>query len=264
MERQFNLELDENGMVSSKEIHKFLGVKMIYANWIKYWIKNLSVKEGKDFIPFLEKSTGGRRSTDFFVNKDMATTLVMVSNAEFADEFRKYLISLFDKRGNLELITIEESVIAHKILDCLSYIDNQKEAYVRHKNSYTEKNTAYGNIYAKFNSYRHSITGWNKEKIENAIKEFILKDQHPVKTTNQTEMLNIIDCYEAIRVACLDLLLSENDNIDSANKFADLIKKIAKAKNVKPLSKNETDLFHTKDENAKIDKLNNDIKKLKD
>jgi hypothetical protein len=191
-------------------------------------------------------------------------TLVMVSKGKFSEQLRIYLIDLFKQRRDLELITIEESVIAHKILDCLRYVENQKEAYIMHKNAYVERNTAYGNVFAQFNIYRQSITGWDKQKIQNSVNEYILKEQHPVKTTNQTEMLNIIDRYEAIRVACLDLLLSENDNIDSANKFADLIKKIAKLKNIESLSKNETDLFHTKDENAKIDKLNNDIKKLKD
>jgi phage anti-repressor protein len=264
MEKQFNLELDANGMVSSQEIHGFLGINEKYATWIKRWINNLNVKEGENFVRQTKQSTGGRPSVDFLVNEYFAMTLVMVSKGKFSEQLRIYLIDLFKQRRDLELITIEESVIAHKILDCLRYVENQKEAYIMHKNAYVERNTAYGNVFAQFNIYRQSITGWDKQKIQNSVNEYILKEQHPVKTTNQTEMLNIIDRYEAIRVACLDLLLSENDNIDSANKFADLIKKIAKLKNIESLSKNETDLFHTKDENAKIDKLNNDIKKLKD
>jgi phage anti-repressor protein len=262
MEKQFNLELDSNGMVSSRQIHGFLGIKKDYTDWIKYWIKESDYESDIDFTLKLGKSTGGRPSVDYLVNKDMAMTLVMTSGGQFAKQLRKHLIELFDKRNNLELITIEESVIAHKVLDCLSYVENQKEAYVRHKNTYVERNTAYGNVFAQFNIYRHLITGWNKQKIQNAVNEYILKEQHPVKTTNQTEMLNIIDRYEAIRVACLDLLLSENHNIDSANKFADLIKRIAKVKQVQPLSENKTDLFHDRKIDAQISDAQKEIKEL--
>jgi phage anti-repressor protein len=260
MQKEFNLELNENGFVSSREIHKFLGVKKQYSTWIKTWIKNTRYKENKDFYSYREESRGGRPSEDFFVNESMATTLVMMSNAQFADEFRDYLISLFNKRKDLELITPEEAVFANKVLECLSYIENQKKAYELHQNSYIQRTIPFGNIYAQFNSYRNSITGWNKEKIENAVKEFILKDQHPIKSKSVTDRLNIIDAPEAIRVACLDLLLSENDNIDNANKFANLIKRMAKAKNVEPMKKNETDLFHQKNNEAKLNLLSNEIK----
>jgi phage anti-repressor protein len=43
MEKQFNLELDANGMVSSQEIHGFLGINEKYATWIKRWINNLNL-----------------------------------------------------------------------------------------------------------------------------------------------------------------------------------------------------------------------------
>jgi phage anti-repressor protein len=262
MQKQFNLELDANGMVSSKDIHGFLGIKKYYGDWIRYWLKNLNVNEGEDFYTILLESTGGRRSQDYLVNKEMAMSLVMVSGGQFANELRKHLINLFDKRANLELITPEEAVFANKVLECLSYIENQKKAYELHQNSYIQRTIPFGNIYAQFNSYRNSITGWNKEKIENAVKEFILKDQHPIKSKSVTDRLNIIDAPEAIRVACLDLLLSENDNIDNANKFANLIKRMAKAKNVEPMKKNETDLFHQKNNEAKLNVLSNEIKSI--
>jgi phage anti-repressor protein len=262
MEKQFNLELDSNGMVSSRDIHGFLGIKRNYTNWIEYWTKESDYEANVDFITKLLKSTGGRPKVDFLVNKDMAMTLVMTSGGQFAKQLRKHLISLFDKRANLELITPEEAVFANKVLECLSYIENQKKAYELHQNSYIQRTIPFGNIYAQFNSYRNSITGWNKEKIENAVKEFILKDQHPIKSKGVTDRLNIIDAPEAIRVACLDLLLSENDNIDNANKFANLIKRMAKAKNVEPMKKNETDLFHQKNNEAKLNVLSNEIKSI--
>jgi anti-repressor protein len=127
MQKEFNLELNEDGFVSSREIHKFLGVKKQYSTWIKTWIKNTRYKENKDFYPYREESSGGRPSQDFFVNESMAMTLVMMSEAQFADEFRDYLIRLFNKRKDLELITPEEAVFANKIIRCLRYIEYQKD-----------------------------------------------------------------------------------------------------------------------------------------
>lgn len=225
MEKQFNLELDRNGMVSSKEIHRALGINKAYTTWIKTWIKNLDVKQGEDFIPQREESSGGRPSHDYLVNKDMAMSLVMVSKAPLSNQLRKYLISLFDQRQNLELITPEEAVFASTILECLQFINNQKAAYHMHMETYIKNTIPYTNIYKQFHYYRNNIIGWDKEKIEKAVKEYVLKECHPIKSKTLTERLNIIDTPEAIRVACMDLLLSNDSDIDAVNKFANLVKK---------------------------------------
>jgi phage anti-repressor protein len=64
MEKQFNLELDSNGMVSSRDIHGFLGLSEKYSQWIKRWTKNYSYKEGRDFVRLTLLSTGGRPGVD--------------------------------------------------------------------------------------------------------------------------------------------------------------------------------------------------------
>lgn len=255
MEKQFNLELDANGMVSSKDIHGFLGIKKYYGDWIRYWLKNLDVKEGEDFYTILLESTGGRRSQDYLVNKDMAMSLVMVSGGQFANQLRKYLINLFDQRQNLELITPEEAVFANTILECLQFVNNQKRAYEMHMDTYIQNNLPYTNIYKQFNYYRNNIIGWNKDKIENAVKQYVLNECHPIKSKGLTERLNIIDTPEAIRVATMDLLLSNQSDIESVNKFANLVKKMAQIKNVEPKRENETNLFEEKKAIKSLNKI---------
>jgi phage anti-repressor protein len=263
MEKQFNLELDANGMVSSKEIHGFLGLSKDYTTWIKMWIKNLNAIEGEDFTPFRGKSNGGRRSHDYLVNKDMAMSLVMVSGGQFANQLRKYLISLFDKRQNLELITPEEAVFANSILDCLQFLNNQKLAEDMHRETYIRNTLPYGKVHAQFNSYRNNLNGWSKEKIEKALIEYEKREQHNVKATTMRERLNIINTPEAIRVATMDLLLSNDTEIEAVNKFANLVKKMAQLKKVEPKRENETNLFEEKKSIMSLNEIKNNQKALK-
>jgi phage anti-repressor protein len=262
MEKQFKLELDANGMVSSKEIHGALGISKAYTTWMKTWIKNLDVKQGEDFIPYREESSGGRPSHDYLVNKDMAMSLVMVSKAPLSNQLRKYLISLFEKRQNLELITPEEAVFANSILDCLQFLNNQKLAEDMHREAYIRNTLPYGKVHAQFNSYRNNLNGWSKEKIEKALIEYEKREQHNVKATTMRERLNIINTPEAIRVATMDLLLSNDTALESVNKFANLVKKMAQLKKVEPKRENETNLFEEKKSIMSLTEISNSQKSL--
>jgi phage anti-repressor protein len=259
MEKQFNLELDSNGMVSSRDIHGFLGIKRNYTNWIEYWTKESDYEANVDFITKLLKSTGGRPKVDFLVNKDMAMTLVMTSGGQFAKQLRKHLISLFDKRENLELITPEEAVFANKVIRCLKYIEYQKKAKIMHEENYMHGKTKYNSLYAEFNMYRNSILGIDKKEIESLVNEYILKNEHPIKSKSVIGRLNQIDPSEALRIACMDLLLAGNTDLDTANKFASLVKKMAKLDNLETLPKNETNLFQIKESEAEISIVQKEI-----
>lgn len=262
MEQQFNLELDSNGMVSSIDIHGFLGINEKYATWIKRWVGNLNVKEGQNFVRQTKQSTGGRPSIDFLVNEHFAITLVMVSKGKFSEQLRDYLISLFNKRRDLELITPEEAVFANKIIRCLRYIEYQKEAKEIHQKHYMQGRTPYDFLYAQFNNYRNNIIGIDKKEIERLVNEYILKNEHPVKAKSIIGKINEIDPSEALRIACMDLLLGNSTDLDTANKFASLVKKMAKLDNIQTLKKNETNLFQTKDENSDIKIMQNEVKAI--
>jgi phage anti-repressor protein len=255
MERQFNLELDHNGMVSSMDIHGFLGISEKYATWIKRWVANLNVKEGENFVRQTKQSTGGRPSVDFLVNEHFAMTLVMVSKGQFSEQLRGYLISLFNKRKDLELITPEEAAYAMTIIDCLQYINNQKQCYEMHLDHYIKTTVPTTNVWASFNYYRNNITGWDKKKIEQAFNEYMIKNQRPMKPKNNMDSLNIMDSSEALRVATMDLLLSRDTSLDSVNKFANLVKRMANLRGVKTFRENETNLFQEKNLMASFESI---------
>lgn len=78
--------------VNARDLHEKLGVGKKFTDWIKYRIEQYGFIEGKDFIPILGISTGGRPSTEYHVTINMAKELSMVENNERGRMFRQYFI----------------------------------------------------------------------------------------------------------------------------------------------------------------------------
>lgn len=94
----------ESIFVSANLLHKKLKVQSIFANWIKRRIGEYGFNQGQDFFPNLEKSSGGRRSTDYLLTLDMAKELAMVERNEVGRNIRRYFIEKEKElRGMLHL-----------------------------------------------------------------------------------------------------------------------------------------------------------------
>lgn len=74
------IKIQENNgkqAVSARELHGFLGVDTIFANWIKRMFE-YGFDEGKDFIPILEKNPRGRPSADYALSLNCAKEIAMI------------------------------------------------------------------------------------------------------------------------------------------------------------------------------------------
>ena len=203
----------------------------------------------------MDKSTGGRPSVDYEFTLDAAKEICLLERNEKGKQIRKWLIEISKQRDNLELVTVKEAAFAFKVVNCLRYIENQKEAYSIHKNSFVEENNDKINpkyIYAEFAKYRAKITGWDKERTDKAINEYLnehsgynrtklLKNDMPTK-------LSVMDIGEAIRVAVLDILYSKNEDSTLAENFSILCKNLAKEMEIQPDKQNSKNLFRDKEQ----------------
>lgn len=236
--------------VSAKELHISLGIKRKYANWINESIERAGLEENKDFITFMLQSTGGRPSMDYLLNKDASITVIVMSGGKNAKQLRKEVIDVYKKRQSLELLTVKEYVFAMKVVNCLKFIDNQKEAYSLHKNSFIEENNNTINpkyIYAEFAKYRAKIVGWNKEKTDKAINEYLNNhsgyNRSKLLTKDMSTKISVIDIGEAIRIAVLDILYFKKEDETLANNFSLLCKNLAKEMQIEPDKTNSVNLF---------------------
>lgn len=262
------LIIDENNRISGEEIYKVIESKdKNYSRWINRAINYADLKKDIDFYPKMDKSNGGRPSINYHFTIDAAKEICLLERSSKGKEIRHWLISLSNKVENLELMTVKQAAFAVKVINCLKYIENQKEAFSLHQTKFFNANNDILNpkyIYSEFAKYRANIVGWDKHKVDESINKYLNEhsgyNRARVNKSNMQTKLSIMDIGEAVRVACLDILYSKNTDQNLANRFSILCKELANEMNVKPEKKNETNLFRDKQildsvSNIKIDNL---------
>lgn len=78
--------------INARELHRYLGVRAAFKDWIARRIEDYDFQEGKDFCSFLSESTGGRPSREYSISLDMAKELAMVERTAKGKEARQYFI----------------------------------------------------------------------------------------------------------------------------------------------------------------------------
>jgi phage anti-repressor protein len=246
------LNINENKMISGEEIYRVIESRdSNYSRWIKRAIVYGDLLEGKDFIPLLVKSTGGRPSINYEFTIEAAKEICLLERNEKGKQIRRWLISLSEQKENLEIITVKEAAFAIRVINCLKYIDKQKECFVEHKNKYTEGKTDQKYIYAEFAKYRAKIVGWDKEKIDNALNNFLIEhvgyNRTKILTMSMSDKMSVMDIGEAIKIAVLDILYSKDTDSKLAQNFSNLCKKLAKEMQIQPEKNNQKNLFRDKE-----------------
>lgn len=86
------IQQGENLLISAILLHSKLKVKTVFSNWIQRRIEKYGFEINQDFFPNLEKSTGGRKSTDYLLTLDTAKELAMLEENEIGRAIRRYFI----------------------------------------------------------------------------------------------------------------------------------------------------------------------------
>lgn len=248
-------------LASAKTIYDYLGIKRRFGVWIKESIDVTKIKEDTDFVTRMLQSTGGRPIKDYMLKKDAAIKIVLMSRMPKSIDLMDLLIKLWEKRQNLELITPKQAALAYEYINFFKYVENQKDAYLQHQKHFVDNMPKSKYIYAEFAKYRANIIGWNKAKIDEAIKKYLTTHAGHNFTIlmkkSMSDKLSIIDVNEAIRVSVLDLLYSKGTNTELANKFANMVKNVSNEMDILAFKKNETNLFQKK-ENINLKQIQNE------
>lgn len=95
MNNLINVTLNENQepVVSGRQLHKVLNVNSNYTTWFER-MTEYGFTEGQDFLPHLEKSTGGRPKQDHVLKLDMAKEIAMIQRTDKGKEVRQYFIQV--------------------------------------------------------------------------------------------------------------------------------------------------------------------------
>ena len=122
--------------VNARELHEFLDVGKRFPTWIKSRICQYGFVEGKDFIPVLGESSGGRPSTEYHISLGMAKELSMVERNAKGREARRYFIQVEEDHFRLsKALMTTEPIVLRKMADlseerteALKLIEEQKSA----------------------------------------------------------------------------------------------------------------------------------------
>jgi anti-repressor protein len=91
-------EKDKKQVVDARDLHRFLGVKKDFSDWIKYQLKRWQFVEGKDYSPFLgSEKVRGKAIVEYALTVNTAKELSMVSRTDKGKEARDYFISVENK-----------------------------------------------------------------------------------------------------------------------------------------------------------------------
>lgn len=95
MNNLINVTLNENQepVVSGRQLHQVLNVNSNYTTWFER-MTEYGFTEGEDFLPNLEKSTGGRPKQDHVLKLDMAKEIAMIQRTDKGKEVRQYFIQV--------------------------------------------------------------------------------------------------------------------------------------------------------------------------
>jgi len=250
--------------ISARELQVKLNSSEKFANWIKRMIERSFIKEGNDFVRLTKQSTGGRPSTEYLLTYESSQRIAIVANTLKSKEIIDYLLLLSKQRQGLELVTPKEAAFAVKVINALKYVENQKEAYNIHQKAYIEYSGLSKYVYADFAKSRSKIVGWDKEKVDKALTQYLSEhsghNKSKVMQKSMSEKLSIMDVSEAIRVAVLDILYSDGTDDELFHKFSNLVKSMAKELDIEPLKKNEDNLFQRKENVLPLQTINEQLK----
>ena len=85
---------NDQQLLSARDLHKGLGLKRQFTDWVKQNFKDF--EENTDFV-FTPQSVnmpngGTKQIKDYFLTIDMAKQLCLMSRTEKGKQYRKYLI----------------------------------------------------------------------------------------------------------------------------------------------------------------------------
>ena len=117
------IKINDDGLVSARELHEFLEVGRDFTTWIKGRISKYDFDENIDFIiveSFHQNGgKGGRPEKDYVITIDMAKELSMVENNAKGKQARKYFIQVEKAWNSPEMIMKRALEFANKQVESL-------------------------------------------------------------------------------------------------------------------------------------------------
>lgn len=131
MKELIKIELNENQepVVNGRELYQALGIDSNYTTWFNRMC-DYGFSEGIDFLPILEKSTGGRPEVNHAIKLDMAKEIAMIQRNEKGKEVRQYFIQVEKDFNSPEKVMARALMLADKQIKTLQIQNEQQNQLI--------------------------------------------------------------------------------------------------------------------------------------
>jgi len=206
------IKIENKNYVDARELHKDLGIKKGFTNWLKDNIVRAMLTE-LDFITSKAESTGGRPKTECLLTKESAIAFVLISGGKFAREVRTKLIELFKKHETGLAFTSEQITSLMDLAKSMTLISIQKDVECKHYALYNHPETWW--------KYRADLLGYSKDTLIEAMKK-VNKKHKSIRTS-----LIKLDANELIRTGVIDLFKALGKTDEYSINVGNLCKQMA-------------------------------------
>lgn len=180
--------------IDARELHKVLGLKKDYSNWIKSQINRAYLQENADYIVFTPKGEnpmGGRPSKEYHITLDAGKNIAMLSGTPEGRLVREYFIECEKKlresnpqtfleamelvvKKEKERLALENKINTSTLFPDKIKVDDKERAYKKDiKELYPFLNNSIANIMEFFGKYKYKDTNsYIREEVELCVNEF--------------------------------------------------------------------------------------------
>ena len=212
------ITVNENGLVSAREIHKVLDIKKRFSVWFQNALEFFE-NEYKTTPYLWVHPLNKQEFQDFWIPIDMAKEICMTSKN--GKELRKYLLSLSDKKDSGELLSQSEVLHLIDLVKCCFVEEFRKLAKEKHLGLYLPKyKTRESHI--KANEIRNEICQIDFEQIKKRLSLISAK----APRSKEAGLIQV-DKYELIKIAIIDCMLAFGKSETVAKNFGKFAKELA-------------------------------------
>lgn len=169
-------------------------------------------------------------------------------------EFELYLIEeiqrlkeLETKKDSFDLLSHEQILKLVRLKEVFKYVAHQEIIEVAHKEVFAAMSSS-KNPFAEFNNWRNKILNIEPKVIDERIKEYCIEKDIPISNKlmkkSKRDKILFLDTYDAVRNAVWDFLKIQGE-VNALN-LANLVGSMIRTEKGEIIYKNETDLFHQK------------------
>lgn len=211
---------------------------------------SLSIKNWIDLTNAIGVFTRTGAYSGTYAHKDIAIKFAYWLNPElelFLIEKIQELKTIEEQKNSYELLNHEQILFLVRLKEVFKYVAHQELIEEAHKDVFAAKSGA-KNPFIEFNAWRNKILDISVPIINERIKQYCINNKialtKKILGKTRREKILMLDSYEAVKIATWDFLQLKGE-VNALN-LANLVGEMMKAEQGLIYRKNETDLFHEK------------------